>query len=157
MSRTARVAVIGGGIGGCTAAHALLQKGFDVHVYEAQPELKEIGAGVALGPNAMKALRALGLEQAVRDVAYQGDYQYLLSWKSGRVISKTPRAEAEKRYGAAGCSVHRADLLDVLSAASPQRDRDSRCARRRSGHARECRLGEIQGWHGDRGRRDHRR
>jgi 2-polyprenyl-6-methoxyphenol hydroxylase-like FAD-dependent oxidoreductase len=116
MARKARIAVIGGGIGGCTAAHALLQKGLDVHVYEAQPELKEIGAGVALGPNAMKALRSLGLEQAVRDVAYQSDYQYLLSWKSGRVISKNARAEAEKRYGAAGCSVHRADLLDALSA-----------------------------------------
>jgi salicylate hydroxylase len=115
MARTTRIAVIGGGIGGCTAAHALLQKGLDVHVYEAQPELKEIGAGVALGPNAMKALRALGLEQAVRDVAYQSDYQYLLSWKSGRVISKNAHADAEKRYGAAGCSAHRADLLDVLS------------------------------------------
>jgi len=120
MSRKVRIAVIGGGIGGCTAAHALLQKGFDVHVYEAQPELKEIGAGVALGPNAMKALRALGLEQAVREVAYQRDYQYLLSWKSGRVISKNARADTEKRYGAAGCSVHRADLLDVLSSRLPQ-------------------------------------
>jgi salicylate hydroxylase len=120
MARKTRIALIGGGIGGCTAAHALLQKGFDVHVYEAQPELKEIGAGVALGPNAMKALRVLGLEQAVRDVAFQGDYQYLLSWKSGRVISKNARADAEKRYGAAGCSVHRADLLDVLSASLPR-------------------------------------
>src|SRR4051794_11700047 len=119
MARTTRIAVIGGGIGGCTAAHALVQKGFDVHVYESQPELKEIGAGVALGPNAMKALRSLGLEQAVRDVAYQGEYQYLLSWQSGRVISKTARADAEKLYGAAGCSVHRADLLDVLSASLP--------------------------------------
>jgi salicylate hydroxylase len=120
MARKTRVAVIGGGIGGCTAAHALLQKGFDVHVYEAQPELKEIGAGVALGPNGMKALRSLGLEQAVRDVGYQGDYQYLLSWQSGRVISKNARSDAEKRYGAAGCSVHRADLLDVLSAHLPR-------------------------------------
>jgi salicylate hydroxylase len=119
MARKTRIALIGGGIGGCTAAHALLQKGFEVHVYEAQPELKEIGAGVALGPNAMKALRALGLEQAVRDVAYQGEYQYLLSWQSGRVISKNARADAERRYGAAGCSAHRADLLDVLSASLP--------------------------------------
>jgi salicylate hydroxylase len=120
MARKTRIALIGGGIGGCTAAHALLQKGFEVNVYEAQPELKEIGAGVALGPNAMKALRALGLEQAVRDVAYQGEYQYLLSWQSGRVISKNARLDAEKRYGAAGCSVHRADLLDVLSASLPK-------------------------------------
>jgi salicylate hydroxylase len=96
-----------------------MQKGLDVHVYEAQPELKEIGAGVALGPNGMKALRSIGLEQAVRDIGYQGAYQYLLSWQSGRVISKNARADAEKRYGAAGCSAHRADLLDVLSSGLP--------------------------------------
>ena len=157
MARKTRIALIGGGIGGCTAAHALLQKGFDVHAYEAQPELKEIGAGVALGPNAMKALRALGLEQAVRDVAYQGEYQYLLSWQSGRVISKNARLDAEKRYGAAGCSVHRADLLDVLSGEPAERGRQSGCARRRGRHSRERRLGEIQGRHRDRGRRDRRR
>ena len=78
MARKTRIAVIGGGIGGCTAAHALLQKGLDVHVYEAQPELKEIGAGVALGPNGMKALRTIGLEQAVRDIGYQGYLSYEL-------------------------------------------------------------------------------
>ena len=64
MARAASIAVIGGGIGGLTAAQALLRRGFDVTVYEAAPELKEIGAGVALGPNAMKALRSLDLEAA---------------------------------------------------------------------------------------------
>jgi len=120
MARTAKVAIIGGGIGGCVAAHALLKKGFDVHVYEAQPELKEIGAGVALGPNAMKALRSLDLEQPVREVGYQRQNTYLLSWKSGRVISKGSSADAERRYGAAGCTVHRADLLDVLAQSLPK-------------------------------------
>jgi len=118
MAKTARVAVIGGGIGGLTAAQALLQKGFEVTVHEAAPELKEIGAGVALGPNAMKALRHLGLEQKVRDVAFEGEYQTLRNWK-GDIISRTPR-DLSNRYGASGCSVHRADLLDVLGAALPQ-------------------------------------
>src|SRR5688500_20131125 len=112
MARTARIAIIGGGIGGLTAAHALLRKGFEVEVYEAAPELKEIGAGVALGPNSMKALRSLDLEQPVRDVAWESEFQYLRNWKTERVISKTPRDSA--RYSAAGCSVHRTDLLDVL-------------------------------------------
>ena len=112
MARAPRIALIGGGIGGLTAAHALLRRGFEVSVHEAAPELKEIGAGVALGPNSMKALRSLDLEQPVRDVAWESEYQYLRNWKTGRVISKTPRDS--KRYGAAGCSVHRADLLDVL-------------------------------------------
>jgi salicylate hydroxylase len=119
MRRKVRVAVIGGGIGGLTAAHALLRRGFEVSVFEAAPELKEIGAGVALGPNAMKALRALNLEDEVRSVAWESKYQTLRNWKSGRIISKTPR-DSMNRYGATGCSVHRADLLDVLGADLPE-------------------------------------
>jgi salicylate hydroxylase len=121
MGRTARIAVIGGGIGGLTAARALQRRGFEVAVYEAAPELKEIGAGVALGPNAMKALRSLDLEEAVRAVAWESEFQLLRNWRSGRVISKTPRRGfLSARFGATGCSAHRADLLDVLSAALPK-------------------------------------
>src|SRR4051795_1608786 len=101
MARTAKIAIIGGGIGGLTAAQALLRKGFEVAVYEAAPELKEIGAGVALGPNAMKALRSLDLEDAVRAVAWESDYGLLRNWRSGRIISKTPRQQAA-RFGATG-------------------------------------------------------
>jgi 2-polyprenyl-6-methoxyphenol hydroxylase-like FAD-dependent oxidoreductase len=131
MARTARIAIMGGGIGGLTAARALLRRGFEVSVYEAAPELKEIGAGVALGPNAMKALRSLGLEDAVRAVAWEGDYQYLRNWKTGSVIQKTARNGPQaERYGATGCSAHRADLLDVLGASLPQEiiHLGSRCA-----------------------------
>jgi salicylate hydroxylase len=119
MKRAARVAVIGGGIGGLTATHALRRRGFEVTAYEAAPELKEIGAGVALGPNAMKALRSLDLEAPVRAVAWESEYQLLRNWHSGRIISKTPRYLAE-RYGATGCTAHRADLLDVLAAGLPK-------------------------------------
>src|SRR5712691_10725741 len=112
-----RIAVIGGGIGGLTAARALLRRGLEVAVYEAAPELKEIGAGVALGPNAMKALRSLDLEDAVRAVAWESESQQLRNWHSGRIISRTPRTA---RFGATGCTAHRADLLDVLSASLPQ-------------------------------------
>jgi salicylate hydroxylase len=119
MAKSPRIAIIGGGIGGLTAARALLRRGFEVEVYEAAPELKEIGAGVALGPNAMKAFRSLDLEDAVREVAWQSDYQYLRNWNDGRIISKTPTAATAERFGARGCTAHRADLLDVLGAALP--------------------------------------
>jgi salicylate hydroxylase len=120
MPRTRRVAVIGGGIGGLTAARALLRHGFEVSVYEAAPELKEIGAGVALGPNALKALRSLDLEAPVRTVGWESENQLLRNWRSGRVISSTPRAGyLLSRFGATGCTVHRADLLDALAAALP--------------------------------------
>ena len=51
---TLRIAVIGGGIGGLTAAVALLQAGFDVHVYEQAPELTEVGGGINMAPNATR-------------------------------------------------------------------------------------------------------
>lgn len=118
MERTLRVVVIGGGIGGLTAARALLRRGFEVHVYESSPELKEIGAGVALGPNAMKALRALDLEDPVRAIGYHAPVQFLRTWK-GRMISKTDASLAAQRFGAHGCTIHRADLLDVLAQSVP--------------------------------------
>jgi salicylate hydroxylase len=119
MARRARIAVIGGGIGGLTAAQALRLRGLEVSVYEAQPELKEIGAGVALGPNAMKALRALELEAPVRAIAWEPESDCLRAWKTARVISRTPHDLQAARYGAAGCFAHRADLLDALAAQLP--------------------------------------
>ncbi|HEY7467488.1 MAG TPA: FAD-dependent monooxygenase [Dehalococcoidia bacterium] len=118
MARKARIAVIGGGIGGLTAARALLRRGFEVTVHEAAPELKEIGAGVALGPNAMKALRSLDLEAPVRAVGWENPNPgaaSLRNWRTGRVISRSAGSSSmQQRYGATGCTVHRADLLDVL-------------------------------------------
>src|SRR5215216_3542283 len=108
MRRTPRIAVIGGGIGGLTAARALVRRGFEVSVYEATPELKEIGAGVALGPNAMKALRSLDLEEPVRAVAWESEYGLLRNWRTGRIISRTPRrGYLLERFKATGCTVHR--------------------------------------------------
>jgi salicylate hydroxylase len=118
VTRKLRIAVIGGGIGGLTAARALLRRGLEVHVYESSPELKEIGAGVALGPNAMKALRSLDLEAPVRAIGYQSDYQQLRTWK-GRIISRTDPMISARRFGASGCTIHRADLLDVLAQSIP--------------------------------------
>jgi len=118
VDRKLRIAVIGGGIGGLTAARALLSRGFEVHVYESSPELKEIGAGVALGPNAMKALRSLDLEAPVRAIGYQAPFQQLRTWK-GRIISRTDATVAAQRFGANGCTIHRADLLDVLARSIP--------------------------------------
>jgi salicylate hydroxylase len=119
VARTARIAIIGGGIGGLTAAHALRRRGFEVRVYEAAPELKEIGAGVWLGPNAMKALRSLDLEAPVRAIAWEPEFDVLRNWRTGRPISTAARAAQAERYGAAGCAAHRADLLNVLAAAVP--------------------------------------
>ena len=114
-----RVAIIGGGIGGLTAANALSRAGIEVAVYEAAAELREIGAGVALHPNAMKVLRAIGVEDGVRAVAGRSQWQVLRNWKTGRVIGKTSRRQQAASFGIEGATVHRADLLDVLAGALP--------------------------------------
>ena len=114
-----RVAIIGGGIGGLTAANALSQAGIEVAVYEAAAELREIGAGVALHANAMRVLRAIGVEDAVRKVAGRSQWQITRNWKTGRVISKSSRQQQAAAFGLLGATVHRADLLDVLADAIP--------------------------------------
>jgi len=114
-----RVAIIGGGIGGSTAGCALAQAGLEVSLHEAAPELKEIGAGVALHPNAMRVLRMIGVEDAVRRVAGHSEYSATRNWRTGRVISKISRSEQAATFGLSGATVHRADLLDVIAAALP--------------------------------------
>jgi salicylate hydroxylase len=114
-----RVAIIGGGIGGLTAANALIRAGIEVAVYEAAPELKEIGAGVALHPNAMRVLRAIGVEESVRKVAGRAEWAVTRNWRTGRVISKSSRQQQAASFGLEGATVHRADLLDVLADALP--------------------------------------
>src|SRR6184192_2674831 len=60
-----RIAIIGGGIGGLTAALALRQFGFQPNVFEQAPALLEVGAAIIMWPNAMRVLRQLGLEGSV--------------------------------------------------------------------------------------------
>ena len=115
-----RVAIIGGGIGGLTAANALRRAGVEVSVYEAAGELKEIGAGVALHANAMRVLRFIGVEDAVRKVAGRTEYAVTRDGITGRIISKTSRARLAELQGIEPATVHRADLLDVLAAALPE-------------------------------------
>ena len=60
MTAARKIAVIGGGIGGLSAAVGLRQAGFEVDVYEQAPELTEIGGGINMGPNAARILYRLG-------------------------------------------------------------------------------------------------
>src|SRR2546423_665117 len=97
-----RVAIIGGGIGGLTAANALSRAGIEVAVYEAAAELREIGAGVALHPNAVKALRAIGIEDRVRTVAGRSQWQGTRHWKSSRGVRRRGREAHGHTGGASG-------------------------------------------------------
>ena len=117
MPRAPRIAVIGGGIGGLAAALALERRGAEVMVAEQSAVHSEIGAGLNLTPNAVKAFRALGLEQEVEDIGWGSEFGVIRSWKSGRYITRIRRGDFRQKYGAPNLTVHRADLLDVLRGA----------------------------------------
>jgi salicylate hydroxylase len=113
-----RVLIAGAGIGGLTAALALRQVGFDVHVYEQARVLREVGAGVAISPNAVKVLHGLGLAAALRTVGVVSDSMDSRSWQSGALLGRVPLAEAAvERWGAPFYHLHRADLHDALRTA----------------------------------------
>jgi salicylate hydroxylase len=110
-----RVGIVGGGIGGLTAAVAMHRRGIDATVYEQSPRITEIGAGVSLSPNAIKALRGLGLDAEVAAIGFESDNQLVRAWNTGDVLSKVFRKGVyQKEFGAPYLSLHRADLVDVL-------------------------------------------
>jgi salicylate hydroxylase len=112
---THRILIAGAGIGGLAAALALARKGCDVTVLEAAREFGEVGAGIQLGPNAMKVLAALGLEQSVQAVASVPESIVIADAASGKPISRMLLGHAvRERYGQAYVSLHRADLHALL-------------------------------------------
>jgi len=122
MRRNPRIAIIGAGIGGITAAVAMHQRKLDVELYEQSAQISEIGAGVTLSPNAIKAYRALGLEGAIAAIGFESDHQLVRSWDTGSIISKVVRKGVyEKAFGAPYLSVHRADLVEVVRRQLPDR------------------------------------
>jgi 2-polyprenyl-6-methoxyphenol hydroxylase-like FAD-dependent oxidoreductase len=115
MSRKPRVAIIGGGIGGLTAAIAMVRRGFEVSLHERSPAIGEIGAGITLSPNSMKAYRALDIDDQIAAIGFESDYQVVRAWDSGKEISRVYRKGTyEKEFGAPYYSMHRADLVEAL-------------------------------------------
>lgn len=115
---TDRILIAGAGIGGLAAALALAEGGARVTVFEALDALSESGAGLQLSANAVKALRALGLEDAVAAKASRPEAVELRLPHSGRLVSRvTLGARHEAQFGAPYFHIHRADLHAVLAKA----------------------------------------
>ena len=117
---TLHVAVIGGGIGGLTAAVALRQAGFEVDVYEQAPELTEVGGGINMAPNATRVLRRRGLGEGLDREGIRPLSTHQRRWQDGRTLQKAPlNPLCEELYGAPHMTIHRADLLAAIAAAFP--------------------------------------
>ncbi|HEY7619420.1 MAG TPA: FAD-dependent monooxygenase [Solirubrobacteraceae bacterium] len=114
------VAVVGGGIGGLTAALALLRAGCDVHVYEQASTLGEVGAGIQVSPNASRVLHRLGLAEELAAAGVRPLAWHQRRWDDGRTLLRAPLGDrVEEVFGFPHYQVHRADLLSMLAGALP--------------------------------------
>ncbi len=115
-----RIAVIGAGIGGLSAALSLRRAGFEVDVYEQAAELTEVGGGINMGPNAVRLLFRLGLRAGLDRVAVRPIGTHQRRWQDGSTLQKAPlNPRCEELYGAPHLTIHRRDLLAVIASAFP--------------------------------------
>ncbi|RBM10948.1 FAD-dependent oxidoreductase [Prauserella sp. PE36] len=110
--------VIGGGIGGLSAAIALRLAGLRVTVVERAPEFTGIGAGITLWPNAVHALGALGLGDRLAPLLAPQRSGGVHDAK-GRPIIRFDGAAFERRFGSPLVGIRRADLIALLRDALP--------------------------------------
>lgn len=119
-ARRTSIAIIGGGIGGLTAAACLLRAGFDVQVYEQTSTLGEVGAGINIGPNASRILHRLGIAEALERTGVKPVSFDQRRWDDGRILLRSPLGEAvEAAFGAPYYTLHRRDLYRALADVIP--------------------------------------
>src|SRR5688572_2010543 len=115
-----RITIAGAGIGGLATAALLARTGHDVAVYEQAPAFDRVGAGIQMAPNAVKVLRALGVEEQLRQIAFQPELAVSREWDSGEVTGKLGLgSEVESRFGAPYLFLHRGDLHAALASVVP--------------------------------------
>src|SRR5580704_4171069 len=115
------IAIVGGGIGGLAAAAFLNRAGLRATVYEQAAELREVGAGLIVAPNAARLLRRLPSAPALAQagVMLETGWEFR-RWADGTVLfAQQLGAACARRYGEHTWTVHRADLLEVLCRAAP--------------------------------------
>jgi 2-polyprenyl-6-methoxyphenol hydroxylase-like FAD-dependent oxidoreductase len=131
LAPSARIAIVGGGLGGLAAALFLRRAGAEVTVYEQAPVLREVGAGIVISPNMVRPLAQLGLAADMEAFAVRLEAAWeFRRWEDGRVLSVQEMGEECHRLYGAHCYVaHRADLLALFQRALPEQllRLDQRC------------------------------
>jgi len=143
--------IVGAGIGGLSASIALRAAGFRTIVVERAPELRAVGAGIALWPNAVLALRRLGVGAAVEAAGAAVIDGGLRSWR-GAPLAASAAAELDRHFGAPLVMVHRAALLAALLTEVDEEDvrlGSEVVALRQDAHAAEIRLSDGSVLRGD--------
>jgi 2-polyprenyl-6-methoxyphenol hydroxylase-like FAD-dependent oxidoreductase len=115
MNPVPHITIVGGGLAGLAAANALAVAGFTLDIFEQAPNLGEIGAGINISPQAVKALRAMGLGDRLAAVANAPPGILTRNMQTGEPLDFVDRQATAVRYGAPHYTFHRADLLDALA------------------------------------------
>jgi salicylate hydroxylase len=121
MPGSLRIAIVGGGIGGLTAALALRARGLNATVFEQAEVVREIGAGVSIHPNAARLLKRIGLDDQLRKIGSPINGITLRSAQGDAITTAAgPATPTFSQQTGQGYNVHRADFLNLLFAALPK-------------------------------------
>jgi salicylate hydroxylase len=113
-----KIAIIGGGIGGLTAALALSQNAHDITVFERSAGIREIGAGVQISPNAGRLLHSLGLGAAYSEISVNPHRVVLRRWEDDSIIRATDLDENFlSQHQVPLANVARNELVEILGSA----------------------------------------
>lgn len=112
MSKT--FLVVGGGIAGLSAALVLARLGHAVTVVEQAIELSEVGAGIQLGPNAMRILESWNLGKALRDKGFEPESLIVRDGRNDQLLTSRRLNETTVAFGAPYLTIRRADLQREL-------------------------------------------
>ncbi len=110
-----RIVIVGGGLAGLSAAHALAAFGMRADVYEAAPALAEVGAAIATSPQANKALEAINLGKTIAAVATPSPGICTRNMQTGELLEFIDNQKASARFGGPFYTFHRADLMEALA------------------------------------------
>ncbi len=113
MSARKKAIIIGGGIGGVTAAIALRRAGLDVTVFERADVLLEVGSGLPLWPGALRGIKKLELTSVLGALGPSIGTGNITTWR-GEVLADLSTAKRLQRLDTINAVVHRAELLDLL-------------------------------------------
>lgn len=109
-----QISIVGAGIGGLTLALGLLQRGYNVHVFEQASELGEVGAGLSISPNAALGLEYLGMLDYMDAQSNIPLHQNTSHGLTNELLVSFDRTRARDEFGAAYYQIHRADFHSEL-------------------------------------------
>jgi 3-hydroxybenzoate 6-monooxygenase len=112
--RVPETLIVGGGIGGLSAALCITRRGGAVTVLERSKSFAEVGAGIQLAPNATRILQRLGVLETILPVAVLPRRLVLADAMESRELTSLDLTDFPARYGAPYLVLHRNDLLSAL-------------------------------------------